>query len=289
MPSRQLALFAVIGAILVTLLNCAFVVDKRERVVLKQLGDIQGTDFAPGLHFKLPYVQTVTTFDARVLTVDNQTESFLTQDKKSLKADFFIKWKIADTARYYRATGGDDSKAAASLSALVDGALRDEFGTRTLVQAVAGGDSLTANLARVTRDKAAELGTEIVDVRVMRMDLPDDVLGTWHDRMRADRARLASELRARGAEEGEKIRAEADQNAQVIQATAYANAERIRGEGDARAAEIYAKAYGQDPEFFRFWRSLAAYRDALHDRQDVLVLQPDSDFFRYFKNPGAGK
>jgi membrane protease subunit HflC len=287
MLSRQLMIFAAIGAALVTLLNSVFMVDQRERVVLKQLGEIKGTDFAPGLHFKWPYVESVLAFDGRVLTVDNQTETFLTQEKKNLKADFFVKWKIADTARYYNATNGDESVAADRLTALVDRGLRDEFGARTIQQAVSGGDALTRSLERAAKASAADLGIEIVDVRIKRIELPEDVLGAWHDRMRAERARVASELRARGAEDAEKIKAEADQKAQVILADAYSQAERMRGEGDAKAAEIYARAYGQDPEFFRFWRSLAAYREALHDRQDVLVLEPDSEFFRYFKSTGA--
>jgi len=290
MFSRQLGLFAIIGVALVSLLNSVFVVDRRERVVLLeglfQAGEIIGTDFAPGLHFKLPYVQSVRAFDSSVLTVDNPTESFLTQEKKNVKADFFIKWRIADTATYYRKTGGDESVTGDRLVAVVDSGLRDAFGALTIQQAVASGDAMTASLEKIVKDRAAELGVEIVDVRIKRLDLPDDMLKSWHDRMSTEREGVAQALRAKGAEEAEKIRAEADQKAQAIVAESYGLAERTRGEGDARAAEIYAKAYGQDPEFFKFWRSLAAYRDALHDSRDVLVLEPDSEFFRYFKNAG---
>jgi membrane protease subunit HflC len=290
MLGRQLAIFAAIGVTLVSALNCVFIVDQRDRVALFQVGEIQGTDFAPGLHFKWPYWQNVRTFDGRVLTVDNQTENFLTHEKKNVKADFFIKWKIADTAKYYRATGGDESFTADRLIALVDSGLRDAFGARTIQEVVASGDAMTATLGKVAQDKAADLGVDIVDVRIKRLELPDDVLKAWHDRMSAEREGQAQALRAKGAEEAEKVRAEADQKAQAIQSEAYALAERTRGEGDARAAEIYARAYGQDPEFFRFWRSLAAYREALHDPKDVLVLEPDSEFFRYFKNANpAGK
>jgi membrane protease subunit HflC len=291
MGNRQILTFALIGLLLVTALNAMFRVDRRERVVLRQFGEIRGTDFTPGLHFKLPFLQTVLKFDGRMQTLDNQTETFLTQDKKSVKVDFFVKWQIGDVGDYYRATGGDDTVAADRLSAIVNRVLRDEFAGRTVPQAVSGeGGDLTRGMAAAAKTDIASLGIDVVDVRVKRIDFPDEVRDKVYERMRADRTRAATELRAKGAEEAERIRAEADREAQVILAAAYSEAERTRGDGDAKAAEIYAKAYGQDPEFYRFYRSLRAYRESMSGRGDILVLQPDSEFFRYFKSPGgAGK
>jgi membrane protease subunit HflC len=288
MGNRQMLGFALIGFALLGALNSVFVVDLRERALVKQFGEIVSTEFTPGLHFKLPFVQSVQTFDGRMLTLDNQTESFLTLEKKNVKVDFFVKWRIADTGTYYRATGGDESVAMDRLAANVNRGLRDQFASRTIQQALssARGETTKALEATVVEIKSG-LGIDIVDVRVKRIDFPDDVREKVYERMRAERTRTATELRAKGAEQAEKIRAEADRGATVMVADAYGNAERTRGEGDARAAEIYAKAYGQDPEFYRFYRSLLAYRDSMRGK-DVLVLEPDSEFFRYFKNSGGG-
>jgi len=288
MGNRQMLGFALIGFALLGALNSVFVVDLRERALVKQFGEIVSTEFTPGLHFKLPFVQSVQTFDGRMLTLDNQTENFLTLEKKNVKVDFFVKWRIADTGTYYRATGGDESVAMDRLAANVNRGLRDQFASRTIQQALssARGETTKALEATVVEIKSG-LGIDIVDVRVKRIDFPDDVREKVYERMRAERTRTATELRAKGAEQAEKIRAEADRGATVMVADAYGNAERTRGEGDARAAEIYAKAYGQDPEFYRFYRSLLAYRDSMRGK-DVLVLEPDSEFFRYFKNSGGG-
>ncbi|HUR41327.1 MAG TPA: protease modulator HflC [Verrucomicrobiae bacterium] len=289
MNNRQMSTFAVIGFALVTLLNSVFTVDTRERVLLKQFGQIVRTDFEPGLHFKLPFMQNVMTFDGRVLTLDNQTENFLTLEKKNVKVDFFVKWKIADTATYYLATGGVESVAMDRLASNINRGLRDQFASRTIQQALSSArGEITRALQPTVKELVTALGITIVDVRVKRIDFPDDVREKVYERMRAERTRVASELRAKGAEEAEKIRATADQKATVTIATAYGEAERTRGEGDAKAAEIYARVYGQDPEFYRFYRSLQAYRDAMRGKQDVMVLEPDSEFFRYFKGAGGG-
>lgn len=290
MGNRQILSSALVGLVLLTALNSVFTVDQRQRALLFQLGQIVQTDFTPGLHLKIPFLQSVRTFDGRMLVLDNQTENFLTLEKKNVKVDFFVKWKIADTATYYRATGGDENVAMDRLAASINRSLRDEFASRTIQQALssARGEVTKAIEPQVGVIRAA-LGVEIVDVRVKRIDFPDDVREKVYERMRAERTRVASELRAKGAEEAEKIRAQADQTGQITVADAYGEAQRTRGEGDAKAAEIYAKAYGADPEFYRFHRSLAAYRDSMHGKQDVLVLTPDSEFFRYFKNAGGGK
>jgi membrane protease subunit HflC len=288
MGNRQLLGFALIGFGLITLLSAVFVVDLRQLALVKQFGEIVGTEFEPGLHFKIPFFQSVQTFDGRMLTLDNQTENFLTLEKKNVKVDFFVKWKIADTGTYYRATGGDESVAMDRLAASINRGLRDQFASRTIQQALSSArGEMTKALELTTQEIQASLGIEIVDVRVKRIDFPDDVREKVYERMRAERTRTAAELRAKGAEQAEKIKAEADRQAIVTVADAYGEAERTRGEGDAKAAEIYAKAYGQDPEFYRFYRSLLAYRDTMRGK-DVLVLEPDSEFFRYFKGSGGG-
>ncbi len=290
MGNRQTMVLTVIGFALVTLLNSAFVVDLRQRALVRQFGEIVGTDFAPGLHFKLPFVQDVLTFDSRMLTMDNQrTENFLTLEKKNVRVDFFVKWRIADTATYYLATGGDESVAMDRLEASINRGLRDEFASHTIQEALSSArGEVTKALEPTVAEIKSGLGIEIVDVRVKRIDFPDDVRDKVYERMRAERTRVATELRAKGAEQAEKIRAEADRQATVTVADAYGEAERTRGEGDAKAAEIYGRAYGQDPEFYRFYRSLLAYRDTMRGK-DILVLEPDSEFFRYFKNSGSPK
>jgi membrane protease subunit HflC len=289
MGTRQMFVSGLIGLALITAANSMFTVDQRQRALLRQFGEIVKTDFEPGLHFKLPFVHNVLAFDRRMLTLDNQTENFLTLEKKNVKVDFFVKWRIANTAVYYRATGGDESVAMDRLAASINRGLRDQFASHTIQQALSSArGEVTKALEPTVEEIDSALGIQIVDVRVKRIDFPDDVREKVYERMRAERTRVASELRAKGAEEAEKIRATADQQAQITIADAYGEAERTRGEGDAKAADIYARAYGQDAEFYRFWRSLLAYRESMHGKQDVLVIEPDSEFFRYFKGAGGG-
>lgn len=279
---------ALLPLLVVMVINGSFfTVDQRERVLLFQFGEIQGTDYPPGLHFKLPLIQRVLRFDGRILTLDNQTENFLTVEKKNVEVDFFVKWRIVNTTNYYRATGGEELVAMDRLATIVNPGLRAEFGSRTIRQVVSGerNEILDALEKRVT-DKVADLGIEIVDVRVKRVDLPKDVSESVYQRMRAERTRVASDLRARGAEEAERIRADADREAQVTVANAYKDSERLRGEGDAKAAEVYAKAYGADAEFYRFYRSLNIYRQGFANRDNVMVLEPEGELFKYFKNAG---
>lgn len=285
MTNRQL-LFLGLGLFgLVALLDSFFIVDERERAVLFQLGQIRGVDYPPGLHFKMPFVQNVRKFDSRVLTLDSPTERFLTSEKKNVNVDFFVKWRILDTTNFYRATGGQEIIAMDRLASIVNRGLRDEFGVRTIQQAVSDErNEIMTNLKLSAKSKAAELGIEIIDVRVKRIDFDDDVRDSVYDRMRAERQRVASDLRARGAEEAERIRAEADREAEIILANAYRDAESLRGEGDAVAAEIYAASYGKDEEFYAFYRSLNIYRNAWRGKDDILVLEPEGDLFRYFKS-----
>ena len=289
MNNRQLLTFVAIGVGLLAVLDSTFTVDQRERAILFQFGQIVGTDYPPGLHLKLPLMQSVRKFDARMLTLDSQTGSFLTLEKKNVKVDFFVKWKIADSGVYYRATRGEESAAMSLLEASINRGLRDEFASRTIQQALSSArGEVTKALEPTVREIVTGLGIEVIDVRVKRIDFQDDVREKVYERMRAERTRVAMELRAKGAEEAEKIRATADQEAQVTIAKAYGEAELTRGEGDAKAAETYARAYGQDPEFYRFHRSLQAYKDSMRGKQDMLVLEPDSEFFRYFKGAGGG-
>lgn len=278
-----LALFAVL-----VISNTFFVVDQRETAVLFQLGELRGKDYAPGLHVKTPFFQDVKKFDRRTLTLDNQTENFLTGEKKNVEVDFFVKWKIADAATYYRATGGQELVAMDRLSSIINRAMRDEFGARTIKQVVSDErDLIIQELTKNAVDKVRDLGIQIVDVRIKSINLPKEVSDSVYDRMRAERTRVASDLRARGAEEAEKIRAEADREAQVTLANAYKAAEELKGAGDAKAAEIYAKAYGQDPGFYSFYRSLGVYRDAFAGEGNVMVLEPDGPLFKHFKGAGV--
>ena len=284
MKNSHLLGIAAVAFVLLLLAGSFFVVDQRERVVLFQFGEIQGTDYPAGLHFKVPFIQNVLRFDGRVLTLDNQTENFLTVEKKNVEVDYFVKWRIADTTTYYRATGGQDIVAMDRLSAIINRGLRDQFGSRTVQQVVSGErDEILQSLQKNAADAVKDLGIQLVDVRVKRVDLPKDVSDSVYERMRAERTRVASDLRARGAEEAEKIRAEADREAQTSLANAYRDAEKLRGEGDAKASEIYAAAYGQDQEFYNFYRSLGVYREAFGKNKDIMVLQPDGELFKYFK------
>ena len=288
MSTRQMAGFVTIGLVAIGLLNTAFVVDVRERALVQQFGEIVRDVSEPGLHFKVPLLQTVATYDGRMLTLNSQTASFLTLEKKNVRVDFFAKWRIADTAAYYRATRGEELTAGRLLESSLGRGLRDHFANRTIQQALSSArGEVSQALEQTYAEARRSLGVEVVDVRVVRIDFPDELRDKVYERMRAERTRTAADLRAKGAEQAEKIRAEADRQALVTIAEAYGEAERVRGEGDAKAAEIYAKAYGQDPEFYRFYRSLMAYRDSMRGK-DVLVLEPDSEFFRYFKSAGGG-
>lgn len=262
--------------------TATYVVDQRERALLFRLGEIIKEDIPPGLHFKYPLINNARFFDARILTLDAQPESFLTVEKKNVTVDFFVKWRIQEVGQYYRATRGDERNALSRLSQIMKDQLRNEFGKRTIQEAVSGERSEIMNILRIqSNETAKELGIEIVDVRISRIDLPDDVSDAVYARMRAERNRVARDFRARGMEQAERIRADSDRERITILAEAYREAEKTRGEGDAEAAKIYADAYNRDPEFYSFTRSIRAYEDAFGE-SDTLILEPDSDFFNYF-------
>lgn len=282
MSTLSKILLGVAVALIVLASSIFYTVDQREKAILFRLGEIIRFDVKPGLHLKMPFINNVKTFDARILTLNAQPESFLTVEKKNVTVDFFVKWRINDIAQYYRATRGEERRALSRLSQIMKDGLRNEFGKRTIQQVVSGERREIMDILQVKSNKlASELGVEIVDVRVSRIDLPDDVSGSVYERMRAERNRVARDFRARGQEAAERIRAEADRKRIEIIAEAYREAERTRGDGDARAAKIYAEAYNQDPEFYAFMRSISAYVKVFNDSTDVLILEPDSDFFRY--------
>lgn len=271
--------------------NSLYVVDETERAVKLRFGEVIEEDIQPGLHFKVPITQTVRKFDTRVLTLDTDTSRYLTREQKAVIVDSYVKWQVINPTRYYEATSGDEMMATRLIQPRVDESLRNEFGRLDLQQIIAERrDDLMVNPTRVLDElMREELGVSIVDVRVKRIDLPEDVSSAVFDRMRSEREREAREWRAQGQEEAERIRANADRRRQVLLAQATERAETLRGEGDAEAAAIYAQAYQQDQEFFTFYRSLNAYRESFEGDGNMLVLEPTSDFFRYLNsaNPTA--
>ncbi|MGB5450512.1 MAG: protease modulator HflC [Sedimenticolaceae bacterium] len=264
-----------------------FVVKEAQLALLLRLGEIVDADFKPGLHFKIPVIQDVVKFDKRIQGLDSDSERFLTVEKKFVVVNSFVKWRISDVAQFYRSTRGNSDAASRLLSARINAALRDEFGKRTVQEVVSGERAeIMATLARNANEQAADLGVEIVDVRIKQIDFAEDISENIYERMRTERHRVAAELRAQGAEAAERIQADADRQRIEIVADAYRQAELSRGEGDAGAAETYAKAFNQNADFYSFWRSLTAYRDVFSDGGSMMVLDPDSQFFRYFKAEG---
>jgi membrane protease subunit HflC len=262
-----------------------FVVSEFERGVKLRFGKLIEADIQPGLHVKVPFVDDVRIFDARILTVDAQPASFFTIEKKRLIVDSYAKWRIANVETYYKATGGVESVAHNRLANRVNTGLRNQFGTRTLHEVVSGErDLLMKNITDdLNRTVLESLGIEVIDVRVKRIDLPQEVSGPVFRRMTAEREKEARELRSTGKEKAEKIRAAADRQRTIELANAYRDAEELRGEGDAEAAKIYASAYQNDPEFYSFFRSLNAYKQSFSNKGDIMLLEPDSDFFKYLK------
>ena len=276
-----------LGFVLLT--QSIFVVKETERAVKLRFGEIVEYDVEPGLHFKLPVVNTVRKFDARILTLDAAPQSYLTSEKKALTVDSFVKWRVSDVAKYYTTTGGDEERLRRLLIQRVDAGLRNEFGTRTVKEVVSGQrdelmDKLSNELNLIAID---ELGVEVIDLRVKKIDLPPEVSESVFNRMRTERERLAKELRAQGNEVAEKIRATADKDKTIILADAYREAEEIKGNGDAIATATYANAYSKDPEFYDFTRSLKAYQSTFESKSDILLINPDSDFFKYLDDSKA--
>jgi membrane protease subunit HflC len=275
---------------LVLLANSAlFTVDQRQNAIVFQLGEIREVVTKPGLHFKWPLIQNVRYFDTRILTLDDpDPQSFITSENKPVLVDAFVKWRISDPREFYIAVG-DERGAGSRINQTVNGLLRDEFGKRTVHDVVSGErDEVMSKVRERVEQDAKKIGVTIVDVRLKRVDLPDTVSSDVYRRMDSERKRAAAELRSTGGAEGERIRADADRQREIIVAEAYRDAQKVRGEGDAKAAAIYAAAFQQNPEFYSFYRSMEAYRTSFRGRNDLLVLEPNSDFFRYLRD-SAGR
>lgn len=285
MNGKGLGLLIVLGLAIIVGSQSLYIVKETESALTLQFGQIVESDIPPGLHFKTPFLQNVKKFDARILTLDAQPSRFLTEGKKYVIVDAFVKWRIKNVLSYYKATNGDRFEASNRLADLANKGMRNEFGVRSLHEVVSGERDqlmikLTADLNKETQEN---FGVEILDVRIKAIDLPEELSNDVYRRMRAERDREAKEIRSQGNELAEGIRAEADRDKTVTLANAYRESEQIKGEGDATAANIYAKAYNKDAEFYSFTRSLKAYTETFQS-QDVLLLKPDSDFFRYMKD-----
>ncbi len=272
---------------LILLSMSMFVVDQRQNAIVFQLGEVVSVKTDPGLYFKVPLMQNVRFFDSRILTLDTgEPERFITAEKKNVMVDSFVKWRIVDVKQYYISVGGDEIRAATRLMQTVNSSMREEFGKRTIHEVVSGEREQIMNVLRDKTDAdARKIGVQVLDVRLKRVDFPVEISDSVYRRMDAERKRVANELRASGAAEGEKIKADADKQREVILAQAYRDAQKTKGEGDAKASALYAAAFGRDAEFYAFYRSLEAYKQSFKNKSDVMVLDPSSAFFKYLKNP----
>lgn len=274
--------------VVVVLSMSIYTVDQRQYALVFQLGEIKRIVVEPGIKFKWPLIQNVRYFDRRILTLDTPTpELFQTSEKKNVLVDLFVKWRIADPALYYRSFNAEEAKARNRLEQTVTSGLREEFGKRTVHEVVSGERAqIMEDMRRKADQDSRRYGMEIIDVRVKRVDLPTEVSESVYRRMVAERTRVANELRSTGGAEAEKIKADADRQRELIVAEAYRDAQKIKGEADAKASAIYAEAFGRNPEFYRFYRSLEAYRASFRNKSDVMVIDPSSDFFKYLKGNG---
>lgn len=289
--SRQNLIGTVLFLTFVVLSNSVFVISETQRGVLLKFGEVVNSDLEPGLHFKIPFVDSVRKFDGRILTVDSTPERFFTQEQKQLIVDSYAKFRVVDTAKYYTATSGEEFRAAALLSQRINDDLRNQVAGRSVQEVVSGerDQLMEAVKARLNETVLTELGVEVIDVRVKKIDLPNEVSQSVYRRMNAEREKEARELRSEGKEIAEGMRAEADRKVTVIEAEAVRDAEIIRGDGDATATRIYADSFNRDPEFYAFTRSLNAYKQTFANGGDIMLLQPDSQFFQYLRDPKAGK
>ena len=284
------ALVATVVALLILSMS-VYTVDQRKAAIKFQLGEVVSMQTDPGLYFMVPILQNVRLYDTRIQTLDTKdAERFLTSENKNVLVDSFVKWRVTDVRQYYVSVRGDSMAAEARIMQTVNDALRAEFAKRTVHDVVSGErEKIMSTVADKVDKDVKNIGVEVVDVRLKRVDLVPEISSDVFRRMESERKRVANELRSTGSAEGEKIKADADRQKQVIVAEAYRDAQRIKGEGDAQAARIYAEAYGRNAEFYSFYRSLEAYRAALRNKSDVMVLEPSSEFFKYLKNPGRGK
>jgi len=286
--SVSTALIAVVVGLIVASLSL-FTVDQRQNAIVFRLGEIVAVKTAPGLFFKVPLVDNVRFFDARILTLDaEEAQKFVTAENKPVLVDSFVKWRIVDVKQYYVSVQGDENLARVRLAQAVNGSLREEFGKRTIHEVVSGEREQIMDLMRERADQIArEIGVQVLDVRLKRVDFTPEISESVYGRMQAERKRVANELRSTGFAEAEKIRADADKQRQVVIAQAYRDAQRLKGDGDAKATAIYARAFERNPEFYAFYRSLEAYRQSFKNKADLLILEPNSEFFKYLKNPAG--
>lgn len=282
-----------IAVVALILINASvFVVDQRQAAIVFRLGEIVSVIKQPGLYFKIPLLENVRYFDTRILTLDTaEPQRYLTSEKKNLLVDSFVKWRVVNPKQYYVSVGGDEARAMNRLDQTVNDLMRAEFGKLTINQVVSSQrDEVMEAIRAKAQADASKIGAQVVDVRLQRVALPQEVSESVYRRMEAERKRVANELRSTGAAEAEQIKAEADKQKDIIVAQAYGQAQKIKGEGDARAAAIYAAAYDKDPQFYAFYRSMQAYRESLKGKSDVIILSPSSDFLKYMQNPrGAGR
>lgn len=282
--ARVLASVFVVLVAAVVSTSAFYTVNEQQRAIVTRFGKVQPSDDAPGLHVKMPFIEKVRYFDRRVLTLDSDPQTYFTAEKKELVVDSFVKWKIANTLEYYLTVGGDEAEANANLQQLVHGGLRDQFGKRELSELISGERSKIMQIIQKSTDEAAKkYGIQVVDVRLKRVDLKTTVSKSVFDRMNSERKRIANEYRAKGEAEAEKIKAEADRKRTEMLAAAYRKAEEIRGQGDAQATSVYAKAFNRNPEFYSLYRSLKAYRESFKNKDDIMIVDPSSDFFKYLK------
>ena len=284
--AKLMTILVVIGLVVMAILSFAYKVDQRERAIVVRFGKVIRFDDTPGLRFKVPFIDNVRFFDSRILTLDAEPQRFLTQEKKNVIVDWFVKWRITDTLEYFVTLRGDEREARRRLEQRVRSDLLGEFGKRTVRDVVSGDRGEIMKIVSERADaEARKLGIEVVDIRIKRVDLPEDVSESVYQRMIAERARIAKELRAQGAEEAEKIRADADRQREILLAEAYGEAERVRGEGDGTATAIYADAYGSNPDFYALYRSLNAYRESFKGKDDIVIIDPSAEFFKFLKDP----
>ncbi len=284
MNAKLLASLILVILVVAGASSAIYTVDQREKAIVFRFGEIVESNDEPGLHFKIPFIENVQKFDARIQTMDAAPERYLTIEKKNLVVDSFVKWRIRDVAKYYVTVSGLISSARARLAQRVNDSLREEFGTRTVQEVISGDRAKIMNIVQqATDEQAREIGVEVVDVRLKRVDWDPEISERVYKRMDAERSRVAKELRAQGAEEAEKIRADAERQREITLANAFREAEQVRGEGDATATAVYADAFGRDSEFYTLYRSLNAYKETFQTESDLLVIEPDSEFFKYFK------
>jgi len=286
---KSQTLLAVLVVLFLLVSSSLYIVDQRQRAIVFQLGEVVSVKTSPGLYFKIPIVQNVRFFDSRILTMDaEEPERFITSEKKNVLVDLFVKWRIVDVKQYYISVQGDEALARVRLAQTVNSSLRDEFGNRTVHEVISGERDKIMEIMRQKADAdARNIGVEVVDVRLKRVDLPSEVSESVYRRMEAERKRVANELRSTGFADSEKIRSNADRQREVIMAKAYRDAQKNKGEGDAKATKIYAEAFSKNPEFYSFYRSLEAYKQSFQNKSDMMVLEPNSEFFKYLKNSKA--